>query len=62
MLRDFVDVFGGKSADNWILDESIEYKLLSGEVVNELFQQFYKNILYSYVMFIDIAVLWLIRP
>ena len=34
MLRDFVDVFGGKSADNWILDESIEYKLLSGEVLD----------------------------
>ena len=62
MLRDFVDVFGGKSADNSRLDESIEYKLLSGEVVKELFQQFYKNILYSYVMFIDIADLWLIRP
>ena len=62
MLWDFDDVFGGKSSDILRLDESIEYKLLSGEVVIELFQQFYKNILYSYVIFIDIADLWLIRP
>ena len=62
MLWDFDDLFGGKSSDILRLDESIEYKLLSGEVVIELFQQFYKNILYSYVIFIDIADLWLIRP
>ena len=55
MLWDFDDLFGGKSSDILRLDESIEYKLLSGEVVIELFQQFYKNILYSYVIFIDIA-------
>ena len=64
--RRWVDEAGAREhvrkPDIWRLEESIEYKLLSGEVVIELFQQFYKNILYSYVMFIDIADLWLIRP